>query len=98
MELNRNHYFAAGLVVLFLGIQIHMVKNFVLTEQATTFLAKHVQKPLVEEPQSLGTYLAASGPRPMVKKSFSPPSWLGWAMISIGSVLVLHSWALPRPS
>ncbi|MEC7108464.1 MAG: hypothetical protein VXX11_00505 [Planctomycetota bacterium] len=96
--MNRNHYFALGLVIFFLGIQIHMVKNFVLTEQATTFLAKHVQNPLVEEPQSVGVYLAASGPRPLVKHSISPPTWLGWALISIGSVLILHSLALPRPN
>ena len=98
MELNRNHYFAAGMVVLLLGIQIQLVKNFVLTEQATTFLAKYVQKTSPEQPQSMGTYLAASGPSPTVKKSISPPNWLGWALISVGSVLVLHSWALPRPS
>ena len=98
MELTRNHYFAAGLVVLFLGIQIQLVQSFVLTEQATTFLAKHVQKTSVEQPQSMATYLAASGPRPLAKKSLTPPNWLGWAMISVGSVLVLHSLALPKPA
>ena len=98
MELNRNHYFAAGLVILFLGIQIQLVKTFVLSEQTTTFLAKHVQKRPLEEPQAVGSYLAASGPRPLVKKSLSPPTWLGWAMISVGSVLILHSWALQKPA
>ena len=25
------------------------------------------------------------------------PEWLGWCLMSIGAVLVLHSLALPRP-
>ena len=26
-----------------------------------------------------------------------PPEWLGWATVSVGSVLILHSLAMPRP-
>lgn len=98
MELNRNHFFAAGIVILLLGLQLHSVKTFVLSEQATTFLAKQTGKMPTEPAQSSSTFLAASGPRPIVKKSITPPEWIGWFFISFGSVLILHSWALPRPN
>ena len=39
MEFNRNHYFLAGLVVLFLGIQMRMVDSFILSSESTRFLA-----------------------------------------------------------
>ena len=97
MGWNRHHFYAAGIIILAIGIQIHLVKSYVLTSQATTFLAKHMDKLPVEQPQNFGTFLAASGPRPDVKKEISPPNWLGWAMISFGSVLILHSWAMPKP-
>ncbi len=98
MQFNRHHYYAIGIIVLLLGIQVHLVKSYVLTDQATTFLARNVDKLPVEQPQSFGTYLAASGPRPTIKKTITPPNWLGWAMMSVGSVLILHSWALPKPN
>ena len=30
-------------------------------------------------------------------KTFRPPEWLGWSLLSIGSVLVLHSWGMKKP-
>lgn len=30
-------------------------------------------------------------------KTFQPPEWIGWALLSIGAVLVLHSLAMPKP-
>jgi hypothetical protein len=92
MEFNRNHYFMAGVVVLLLGLQVRMVDSFVLTSDTTRFLAQRM-------PNAKGatfTNLVSnenSGPR----KTIRPPDWLGWAIISVGSVLVLHSLAMPRP-
>ena len=44
MELNRNQYFLAGLVIFFLGIQLRMVDGFVLNERATHFLHQRMQQ------------------------------------------------------
>jgi hypothetical protein len=94
MEFNRNHYFLAGLVVLFLGIQMRMVDSFVLTSESTRFLATRFQSAPGAGVARMVPAGSSSGPR----KTLRPPEWLGWALISIGSVLVLHSLAMPRPA
>jgi len=92
MEFNRNHYFMAGVVVLMLGLQVRLVDSFVLTSDTTRFLAQRFQKaPGASYTNMVST--SNSGPR----KTLRPPDWLGWAIISFGSVLVLHSLAMPRP-
>jgi hypothetical protein len=35
------------------------------------------------------------GPTP--RRTLRPPTWLGFALISIGAVLVLHSLAMKKP-
>jgi hypothetical protein len=35
----------------------------------------------------------SAGPR----KVLQPPEWLGWCLMSVGAVLVLHSLALQKP-
>jgi hypothetical protein len=91
MELNRNQFFLAGLVLLFLGIQFRMLDNFTLNEKTTRFLANRMQ-----EKSSPAT--AMIGPNMSVgKKTVEPPEWLGYALLSVGSVLVLHSLAMPKP-
>ena len=93
MEFNRNHYFLAGLVVLFLGVQVRMVDSFVLSSDSTRFLANKFQN-------ARGAGIARMSPEGSsgLRKTLRPPEWLGWALISIGSVLVLHSLAMPRPA
>lgn len=90
MELNRNHYLGIGLVVLLLGLQFRFVDSFQLTEETTTFLAKRLKKetPVTQSP--LATLFGRANPS-MMKKTIRPPKWLGWSMISIGSVLVIQS-------
>ena len=92
MELNRNHYFMAGIVLLLLGIQFRLVDSYVLNEQSSRMLASQSGgggllggKPLLAA--------ASSSPRKVVK----PPEWAGWALMSIGSVLILHSLAMKGP-
>ncbi len=93
MDFNRNHYFITGLVVLALGLQMRLVDSFVLSTESTRFLASRFQS---APGAGLSTMMAGtnSGPR----KTVHPPEWLGWALISVGSVLVLHSLAMPKPS
>jgi len=98
MELNRNQYFLAGLVILLLGIQFRMVDTFILNERATQFLAQRLQQvqpqPLASA-NDLSTFVAAQAP--VAKHRLRPPRWLGWSLMSVGSVLVLYSLALKKP-
>lgn len=89
MEFNRHHYLMAGLVLLCLGIQLRMVDSYVLNEKVSTVLLQH------SAPTKPSQFLPSVGPTP--RKEIQPPKWLGWALMSVGSVLVLHSLAMPKP-
>lgn len=91
MELNRNHYFMAGVVLLLLGVQLRIVDSYVLNEKSTRILT----------PQPTTTLMAV---RPLIQsvsspqhKVVKPPEALGWALMSIGSVLILHALAMKAP-
>jgi hypothetical protein len=92
VELNRNHYFMAGVVLLLVGIQLRMVDSYVLNEQSTKLLT----------PQPTNNVLAPVRPwiqsvTPAPHKVVKPPEALGWALMSIGSVLILHAMAMKAP-
>jgi hypothetical protein len=91
MELNRNQFFLAGLVLLFLGIQFRMVDNFTLNEKTTRFLASRMQ----DKPSPSAALIGQNAS--VGRKVVEPPEWLGYALLSVGSVLVLHSLAMPKP-
>ncbi len=91
MEINRNQYFLAGLVVLFLGLQLRAVETLVLNERASKFLADRI--PALAAAGD--NFMASAGPVP--KRTVRMPTWLGYAVISIGAVLILHSLAMKRP-
>jgi hypothetical protein len=99
MDLNRYHFFILGVVVLLAGIQFRFVDSFVLNESATRFVAEKFGTP--GQGANANTTLpmlelagsGTSGPLRTIK----PPVWLSWALISGGSVLVLHSLALRKP-
>ena len=96
MELNRNQFFFLGLVVLLVGMQCRLVSTYVLNPEATKFLAERTGQSPPAAAASIFTMTSgnASGPRKVVQ----PPEWLGWCLLSVGSVLVLHSLALGRPN
>ena len=89
MELNRNQYFLAGLVIFLLGIQLRLVDTFVLNERATHFLAQRM--PQIASTSETATLLASTpmSPNPRIQ----PPNWVGWSFVSVGSVLILYSLA-----
>lgn len=94
MELTRNHYFTIGLVVLALGIQFRRVESFVLTKDATEFIAKRFKA----EPTVTTTFVPSLATEPPpAKRVVKLPRWLGWAMLSGGIVVVLYSLVLPKP-
>lgn len=93
VEFNRNQYFFLGAVILLMGLQVRVVSAYVLTTDATRFLAERTQSSAADE--AVVSFAGDSGLLP--KKVLHPPEWLGWCLISIGAVLILHSLAMPRP-
>ena len=91
MEFNRNHYFMAGIVLLLLGIQLRMIDAFVLNESTSRFIAQRA----AGSASAAVSILPSIGPAP--RRTVKPPDWLGWALMSVGSVLILHALAMKGP-
>jgi len=96
VEFNRNQYFFLGAVILLIGFQVKTVSAYVLTEDATRFLAERTHSSSSAPEQALVSFAGTSGLMP--NKVIRPPEWLGWCLISVGAVLMLHSLAMPRPN
>lgn len=96
MEFNRNQYFLAGLVLVFLGYQFRMIESFTLNERATQFIEARVQsaKSAVDQFQPASYRTRPAAP---IRRQVTPPRWLGLALLSVGAVLVFHSLVLRRP-
>ena len=93
MDINRNQFFMAGMIVLLLGLQFRVVESFVLSEPVSQFVNERL-----EGTQSSGSSLLSSSAGFVGgRRTVSPPNWIGWALISVGGVLILHSFAMPRP-
>ena len=90
MDLNRHQFFFFGVLLLFAGLQVRMVSAYVLNENTTQFLTERTS---AQNPISTVTQSAAATPN----KVLEPPEWLGWCLISVGAVCILHSLAMPRP-
>lgn len=94
MEMNRNQFFFAGLLILLLGIQFRVVNSYVLKGEVSRFLHEQTQSaPMAASPTLFGSAPAALVPN----KVLNPPDWLGWCLMSVGSVLILHSLAMKKP-
>ncbi len=93
VELNRNQYFFLGIVIILMGLQLRMVSSYVLNQEATKFLAERTQASTSNT--SMVSFTSDIGVLP--NKVINPPEWLGWCLISVGSVLILHSMAMKRP-
>lgn len=91
VEINRNQYFMVGIVILLLGLQFHAVDSFVLNEKTTHFLAKRTASA-----GSTQAIFASLAPGELTRKVVRPPDWLGWCLTSVGAILILHSFALPK--
>jgi len=92
VEINRNQWFLAGVIVLLLGIQFRLVNSFVLNQPATDLYIKATAKNQVES----AAMMTATSAAPSLKV-VTPPEWIGWCLMSVGSVFVLHSLAMKRP-
>lgn len=94
MELNRYHYFIAGIFILLIGIQLRMVESYVLNEESTRWLMEQSDDPAHQIVNKTNQLFPAAGPLP--RKTVVPPQWIGWAAVSLGSVLILHSLGMPK--
>ena len=101
MEINRNQYFLAGMVLLLLGLQFRFVDHFVLNERAGQFVSERLQQTSATSGEGGSGDVQTTGSTGnklfRTPRHFHPPEWLGWVLISLGSVLILHSLAMPRP-
>ena len=94
MECSR--LFMIGLVVLFLGIQLRLVKTYELKPKASQFVQQRIAQKANTDTQPVGygysdVYwpdLPPVDPTPKLH-TITPPKWLGWSLISVGAVLVL---------
>ena len=93
VELNRNQYFFLGVVILLIGLQVRVVSSYILTDEATRFLAERTKRSEVSA--TMVSFSSDMGALP--NKVINPPEWLGWCLISVGSVLILHSLAMKKP-
>jgi hypothetical protein len=95
MDITRNQYFFAGLACLLMGLQFRMIETVELTPEFTQFLAERTGHPLASVNATTPTMTQSD--RPTIKKTIRPPEWLGFSLISIGAVLILHSWGMKKP-
>lgn len=97
MEFNRNQYFMAGLVIFLLGLQFRAVEAFTLNRECSQFIASRFpdkNAPMLT-PAAFSSWTAAASPAPL--RTVRPPRWLGYALMSVGAVLILHSLAMNKP-
>lgn len=91
MQINRSQMLTIALVVFLLGAHFRVVESVVLNEQATKFLSERFKS---EELASTGqNWFTQTMP---VKKTLTPPKWIGWSLLSIGGVVLLHSIAMRK--
>jgi hypothetical protein len=98
--MNRNHFFLFGLVLLYVGLQCRFVETFVLNTKTSTFLAQRFGSTEASATMNITQAAQRFFPAAMAtssSRSVTPPEWVGWAILSIGSVLVLHALAMPKP-
>lgn len=93
MELNRNQFLFVAVFIALLGLQLRAVSAYVLTPEATRFLAERARA----NGDPMAT-LATTLPSNLPAKVVSPPEWLGWCLLSVGAVLFFHSLTMGRPS
>lgn len=96
MDISRNQFFFAGFLCLLLGGEFRMVDSIELTPNFTRFLAERTGHPLASV--GAATQTLTQSEEPSAKKVITPPDWIGWSLISLGSVLALHSCGMKKPS
>ncbi|MCR9117088.1 MAG: hypothetical protein NXI22_09120, partial [bacterium] len=92
MELKRTHYLMIGLVLLFVGVQFRLVEGFVMNKSVSGFMADHLDS----KPKGVAVAFTQVADVPQKSRTLSPPRWLAWTFISLGAVMTVYSFALPK--
>jgi hypothetical protein len=95
VKLNRNHYLLIGLVLVFLGLEFRLVDTFVLNEPISRVVRRQAPSPMGQTLSFAQDWMPA--PQSMQLHSVQPPKFIGWVLLSVGSVLVLQSLAMRKP-
>jgi len=93
VDINRNHWFFLGLVLLFLGLQFRMVHSVVLNDKSSQFVTQKFGSSF--ENAIIKPLEIAGVPSP--RRVLEPPDWIGWSLVAVAAVLLLHSLAMPKP-
>ena len=95
MEFNRNQFFLAGLLLLFMGYQFRQIESFRLNPRATKF----IEARMASAQAAVNEFKEVSYKTPPKKfdPNITPPREIGYALIAIGAVLCMHSLAMPKP-
>ena len=96
MEINRNQVFLAGLVLILFGVQFRAMDAVVLTPKATKLLVEQTEQPVAAVTRTVDS-LTGTEPK-LLRKTLRPPEWVGYFCLSVGAVLILHSWTMSKPA
>ncbi|MEM9942139.1 MAG: hypothetical protein AAF939_11180 [Planctomycetota bacterium] len=112
--MRRTSVMTLGFVLIFIGIQLHLVDSFVLTQRISNFLSDPVEVQANSQfvgqgnwpNQNNPTFSQTSFPTAQTNqfpnltkqqpKVFSPPSWLCWPFLFLGTVVFLHGFSMRR--
>jgi hypothetical protein len=94
MDWDRNRYFALGVVLFLLGMQFRMIDAFVLNETSTRMLHRFAKQSQIASTGGMSDMYMSVAQTP--KKTIKPPNWIGWVLLTSGTVIGLHALAMPR--
>ena len=77
-------FLAIGVALILFGMQLRVVESFVLTPWATQALYEQFRTPSSPSKEAIQRIVVEST---SPQKTITPPSWLGWAMITAGITL-----------
>jgi hypothetical protein len=96
MDLNRNQFFLAGLLLLAIGFHFLKVESLVLNEQCSAIIEKKFGDKS-KNSDSASSLWAAAGPSASKQKVIHPPKWLGWCLMSVGGVFAAQAVVMRKP-
>ena len=106
--MRRTKIMTIGFVLIFLGIQLNLIESYELTPRFSNFLSETGDASFptsLNEPVNTPYYQAAfrsqpkfgsAGVTPGYLKTITPPKWICWPVLFLGTVVFLHGFAKRR--
>ena len=95
MEITRNQYYMAGLVLLLLGIQFRMIESVELKEQFAKFIAERTDHPLISVSAQSPVLSPVESRRHQSRRTPTRMDWMD-ARSPWAAFWCLHSLAMPK--